>query len=355
MAYDIAEAQQLVIRAGKELLGSGLVARTWGNMSARISESQFVITPSGLPYETLTPGDIVAVSIADCTYEGDVKPSSEKGVHAAVYRQHPEADFVIHTHQNYATDLSILGRNLRILPGGAASELLGECVPCARYGLSSTKTLTRNVEEELIRHPSSRAVLMRNHGAVCFGDSYEEAFRVAHTLEDECRRRYGKLTGSRPPAYSLRDHGRVFLRGSSKEQPEYEAIFRAKPAAACVIFTDAPCIREYSAYGIPLLPYVDDLAQLVGAAIPVRRADASPEAIARAVKGTTGAVLLRNTGAIVTGENREDAEALAMILDKACQMGLLARCGWSVQAVSPAAAIYEHLHYVHSYSRLATR
>ncbi len=62
VAYSIEEAKELVIHAGKMLAESGLIARTWGNISARISDVQFVITPSGLAYETLTPEQIVAVN-----------------------------------------------------------------------------------------------------------------------------------------------------------------------------------------------------------------------------------------------------------------------------------------------------
>ena len=81
MAYEIEEAKRLVIEAGKKLIETGLIARTWGNVSARISDTQFVITPSGRAYETLTPDELVVVNIDDCSYEGDIKPSSEKGVH----------------------------------------------------------------------------------------------------------------------------------------------------------------------------------------------------------------------------------------------------------------------------------
>ena len=76
MAYELQEARELVIRAGLELSESGLIARTWGNISARISDTQFVITPSGRAYEDLTPDQIVITNIEDCSYEGSVKPSS---------------------------------------------------------------------------------------------------------------------------------------------------------------------------------------------------------------------------------------------------------------------------------------
>ena len=99
MAYDVEEAKKLVVEAGKKLLETGLIARTWGNVSARISDTQFVITPSGRAYDTLTPEEVVVVNIDDCSHEGDIKPSSEKGIHADAYKHHPLVNFVIHTHQ----------------------------------------------------------------------------------------------------------------------------------------------------------------------------------------------------------------------------------------------------------------
>ena len=109
MAYELEEAKKLVVAAGKKLVESGLIARTWGNVSARISDTQFVITPSGRAYETLTPEEVVVVNIEDCSYEGVIKPSSEKCVHAAAYRHHPTVDSVTHTHQKMATIVSITG------------------------------------------------------------------------------------------------------------------------------------------------------------------------------------------------------------------------------------------------------
>ena len=63
MAYEVKEAKELVIKAGLELMEKGLIARTWGNVSARISDTQFVITPSGIPYEDLTPEKIVVLTL----------------------------------------------------------------------------------------------------------------------------------------------------------------------------------------------------------------------------------------------------------------------------------------------------
>ena len=163
MAYSVDKARELVLKAGLELCEAGLVARTWGNISARVSDTQYVITPSGRAYDTLTKEDIVLVNIADGTYEGDVKPSGEKGVHAAVYELCPEMNFVIHTHQNYASSLSILARELSVESAGKEKnpkDILGNVIPCAGYGMYATELLVNNVKEQISLHKDSKAVLM---------------------------------------------------------------------------------------------------------------------------------------------------------------------------------------------------
>jgi hypothetical protein len=97
------EGKNLVVKAGLELVRSGLIARTWGNVSCRIDGETFAITPSGREYHSLTADDIVTVKIKDLSYEGSIKPSSEKGIHAAVYQLYPDMNFVIHTHQENAS------------------------------------------------------------------------------------------------------------------------------------------------------------------------------------------------------------------------------------------------------------
>ena len=146
MGYNIDEAKNLVIKAGKNLIEKGLIARTWGNISARISDGVFVITPSGKAYESLTPDDIVAVNISDCSCEGKIKPSSEKGVHAKVYAIHPEVNFVIHTHQSYASAISLTeSREIEI----KEESIIGDTVPIASYGLFGSKKLIRGVERAM--------------------------------------------------------------------------------------------------------------------------------------------------------------------------------------------------------------
>ena len=98
-----------MVKTGRELLDTGLVARTWGNISCRCGEQDFLITPSGLDYTRTQPEDIVKVSLLTGEWEGRRKPSSERGVHSIAYQMFPEVQYVIHTHQIFATAFGIAG------------------------------------------------------------------------------------------------------------------------------------------------------------------------------------------------------------------------------------------------------
>ena len=140
MYYSETEARKLVCEAGLMLVEKKLIARTWGNISARINKDEFIITPSGKAYDTLTPSDMVKVRIRDCSYTGNVKPSSEKGVHAAAYAQRSHVGFIIHTHQYYASVVAAECRDIRT-------------APCAAYALPGTTRLRKFVEASIRNNP----------------------------------------------------------------------------------------------------------------------------------------------------------------------------------------------------------
>ncbi len=181
---DLQEAREIVCRAGLELVKEGLVARTWGNISCRVDEHSFVITPSGRNYEDLKPDDIVQVAIEDLSWSGPVKPSSEKGLHAEVYKLSAEGGAVIHTHQPSASVAAAARREVSVVDEELAA-VLGTRIPCAAYGLPGTKKL-KAATAEALKTSGARAALMANHGAVCFGKTMNEAFQVASALERAC-------------------------------------------------------------------------------------------------------------------------------------------------------------------------
>ena len=367
MAYEVEEAKKLVVEAGKRLVETGLIARTWGNVSARISETQFVITPSGRAYEDLTPEEIVVVNIEDCSYEGDIKPSSEKGVHAAAYRHHPTVDFVIHTHQKAATVVSITGMEIRNVYD-EFKPVLGDKIPCAEYAMSTTDSLRKKVETCIEMNPSARAILLMHHGTLVMGDDYDEAFALAENLEaccekiikdnyirhswakkydDEERRNfYLDKNGAGSMPESICDLGSSVRSGNiftltvgdtvvdvdletglgingiaPKCAKVHKAIYDATGMTIIKQVTD-PDVVAYSCLGETMVPMIDDFAQIVG--VDVKNCDwidgdtdASAKAIEKAADGKN-AVLINGSGAMVFGNTEGDMQALEIIMDKGC-------------------------------------
>ena len=173
------ELRQEIIKACKFLQEKNLIARTWGNVSARLNDKQFIITPSGLSYDLTKPEDLVIVNIEDCSYDDTQrKPSSEKGMHAAAYKHRSDINFIVHTHQHFASAVCADEKDITLSDG--------TLVPCAKYGISSTKKLTKNCEEAFIKHNASDIFLMAKHGVVILGTSVDNALNDAVNLEKEC-------------------------------------------------------------------------------------------------------------------------------------------------------------------------
>ena len=158
----------------------GLIARTWGNVSARLNENEFIITPSGIDYEDLRPEDLVVVKIKDCSYDHtQKKPSSEKLVHAYAYKTRSDINFVIHTHQHYASAVSADEFSTTLSDGSF--------VPCIEYGLPSTKKLAKNCLHVFKKFQNCNAFLMAKHGALIFGSTITQAQEDAIELENACK------------------------------------------------------------------------------------------------------------------------------------------------------------------------
>ncbi|MBS6628470.1 MAG: class II aldolase/adducin family protein [Clostridiales bacterium] len=400
MAYEIAEAKRLVIEAGKRLLETGLIARTWGNVSARISDTQFVITPSGRSYENLTPDEIVVVNIEDCSYEGDVKPSSEKGIHADAYKHHPTVDFVIHTHQKAATIVSATGMEIRNVYKDFR-DVLGDTIPVADYAMSTTPMLRKNVERAITMHPGCRAFLLMHHGTLCMGDTYEDAFKLAETLEACCERiikdnyiRHSwdktfsedamrnyylkqKEAGTMPE--TICDLGSSVLHGKTysltvggetleidlstglaidgiapKVSKIHTAIYKAQKCTMIRHLTQ-PDIVAVSCLGKTMYPMIDDFAQIAG--ISIRNCgwvdgetDECAKAIAKALDGRN-AVLVDKMGALVTGNSEGDMEALSLVMEKGAATDIGANIFNRVHYVPTAECMIMRTVYVAKYSK----
>jgi len=175
--------RQSILDAGKLLLEKAYVARTWGNISARIDENWALITPSGRKYEDLTPNDLVTVNIIDNCYSGQIKPSSEYRLHTAIYRTRKNISAVIHTHQMNASTVAAARREVPPILDDMV-QIIGPNVRVADYALPSTKKIVKATVKAL---KGRQAALMANHGAVCIGRDMDEALVVTEILEKTCK------------------------------------------------------------------------------------------------------------------------------------------------------------------------
>jgi L-fuculose-phosphate aldolase len=175
--------KMLVVDGGKRLLKEGLVERTWGNISLRVDDAYMLITPSGRTYEDMIPEDIVLVNYRTEKYEGDIKPSSEKGLHCEIYKTRRDANAVIHTHQMNASTVAAARREVPPILDDM-TQIIGPTVRVADYAPSATRRIIRKTVKAL---RGRNAALMANHGAVCVGRDLDEAFVVCQVLEKACK------------------------------------------------------------------------------------------------------------------------------------------------------------------------
>ena len=172
--------RELIIQSGIRMLHSGLTVETWGNISLRDPQTGLIyLTPSGMPYDTLSLDDVVVMNSEFQIVEGKRKPTIEAGMHIRIMNQRTDVNAVIHTHPVDSQIFACLHRDIPPIIDEAA-QLLEGTVRCAPYALPGTDELAENVVAAL---GNGMACLMANHGAVCVGGDIDHAFRVCTVLE----------------------------------------------------------------------------------------------------------------------------------------------------------------------------
>ncbi len=138
------------------------------------------VTPTGRAYQDLEPEDICIIDFDQNLVSGKLGPSLEASMHLCVYRNRPDVGAVLHTHQHYASVLSVL--NLPIPPlFDEVTHYLGDPIDVVPYGLSGSPELMANVDAAVGN--LSNAYVLQNHGALCLGETLENAVRNAEMLE----------------------------------------------------------------------------------------------------------------------------------------------------------------------------
>jgi L-fuculose-phosphate aldolase len=186
----------------RRMNSSGINQGTAGNLSVRLAKG-FLITPSGLPYDTMTPQDIVEMDF-DGTYAGR-RPSSEWRFHRDILKARDDVDVVLHCHSIYATTLACHHKSIpsfHYMTGVAG----GTDIRCAQYATFGTQALSDNA---LVALKDRKACLLGQHGQISLGKTMEAALWLAIEVESLSRMYVQALTLGEPPVLSDEEMARV--------------------------------------------------------------------------------------------------------------------------------------------------
>ena len=173
-----------------ELVRYGLIVWTGGNVSGRVPGADlFVIKPSGVSYDDLTPENMILCDLDGVVVPGtpgsDRSPSSDTAAHAYVYREMPEVGGVVHTHSTFAVAWAARGEEIPCVITAMADEFGGP-IPIGPFAIIGDDSIGRGIVDTLRGH-RSRAVLMQNHGPFTIGVSAKDAVKAAVMVEDVAR------------------------------------------------------------------------------------------------------------------------------------------------------------------------
>jgi len=183
MAKTEREHRQDIVEIGKLIYQKGWVAANDGNITVRLDAERILATPTGVSKGLMHPDDLIVCDIKGNKILGRKNPTSEFAMHAMVYNLRPDVNAVVHAHPPVATGFAASGKALTeaLLPEVVIG--LG-CVPLAAYGLPGTPELSEPLRPLV---PKYDAILMANHGAVCYGEDLYKAFFKMETVEHYAR------------------------------------------------------------------------------------------------------------------------------------------------------------------------
>ena len=172
-------AQAEVCKTALEMYRSGLVAGTWGNISTRIDDTYMAITPSGMDYEGLSADQMCIVNMDTLEYEGNLKPSIEAIVHAAIFKNRPEVNGIMHTHSTYALTVATARKEIPAICEDQV-QILGGSLRVAEYAIPGTKEMADACVKAL---EGRQGALIANHGAISCDVTLAKAFIGSQIIE----------------------------------------------------------------------------------------------------------------------------------------------------------------------------
>ena len=175
----VPELRQRVYKANMDLPVHGLVKFTWGNVSAIDREKGLiVIKPSGVPYEELSPENMVVSDLEGNVVEGDLNPSSDLPTHVELYKAFAEVGGIVHTHSTEGVAWAQAGRDIPCYGTTHADTFYG-AIPCARaltpeeingvYEKETGKVIIEEFQKRSLDPMAVAGVTVRNHGPFAWG------------------------------------------------------------------------------------------------------------------------------------------------------------------------------------------
>ena len=172
-----------IVQIGRLAFEKGWVAANDGNISIRLDEERILATPTGMCKGMMQPDDLIVLDRQGRKISGRREKTTEIHMHLTIYDLRPDVCAVVHAHPPVATGFATAGRslNLALLP---EVIIAFGCVPLAAYGLPGTQELTEPMRPLIPKHD---ALLMANHGAVCYGEDVFQAYFRMETVEHSAR------------------------------------------------------------------------------------------------------------------------------------------------------------------------
>ena len=182
---DCKELRQDIIDTCLWLKSQGLVFSTWGNISVRLDDGNILITPSKVDYDIMTPEDLVVLSPDGKQVSGHRLSTSEREIHRKVMNKRSDVGAIIHMHSPYAMMAAARNEGVPVI-SEEMCQLLGGAIPI------SYEFVPSDMHEKLGEVVSStvnetNAVLIRNHGPMCFGKTLAEARVCCQVVEKSCK------------------------------------------------------------------------------------------------------------------------------------------------------------------------
>ena len=211
------ELREALIQTCLDMASSGLSFGTSGNASVRLDKGTLLITPSGLPYETLQPEDICALKM-DGRFFGKRTPSSEWRFHRDILRSREDVYAIVHCHSPFATALACREEGIPAFHYMVAVAG-GHEIRCAPYATFGTQALSDHAIAAL---EDRQACLLANHGQFALGCDLPSAFKMAGEVEVLATMYWRSRQGSEPKLLDKTEMNRVIEKFKTYGSPEFE-------------------------------------------------------------------------------------------------------------------------------------